>query len=108
VGSFGGSTATPLQCNAADGLKSVPSVHTTAGITYNERGQPLLATYANGMTATYTYDTARGWLNSVTHAKGGTVLANQTYVRDAKGRVTSVTNSANAKDSWAYKYDGRC
>jgi RHS repeat-associated protein len=73
--------------------------------TYNERSQPLVTTYTNGTTATYAYDANRGWLNSVTHAKGAATLLKLTYVRDAKGRVTSVANSATATDSWAYQYD---
>jgi YD repeat-containing protein len=58
-------------------------------------------------TATYAYDANRGWLNSVTHAKTGVAqpLLKLTYVRNAKGRVTSVTNSTTPTDSWAYQYD---
>jgi RHS repeat-associated protein len=100
-----GETISGFTYDIAGRLKSIAGLVTNT--TYNERSQPLLVTYQNGTTAAYAYDANRGWLNSVTHAKVGaaTALLKLTYVRDAKGRVTSVTNSGNTADSWAYQYD---
>jgi YD repeat-containing protein len=100
-----GETISGFTYDIAGRLKSIAGLVTNT--TYNERSQPLLVTYANGTTAAYAYDANRGWLNSVTHAKVGatTALLKLTYVRDAKGRVTSVSNSGNTADSWAYQYD---
>jgi RHS repeat-associated protein len=99
-----GTPAQPWTYDWAGRLVSVPGA--ISGTTYNVRGQALTTTYINGTTANYTYDANRGWLNSVAHKKGTATTLQLTYTRDAKGRVTSVANSANANDSWSYQYDG--
>jgi RHS repeat-associated protein len=102
-----GTAANPYQYDVVGRLKAVPGV--IVGTTYNVRGQALQTKYTNGTIATYDWSATRGWLNSVTHSSNttglSTTLLKLTYVRDAKGRVTNVSNSGAATDSWTYQYD---
>ncbi len=70
---------------------------------YNSSGQVTSIAYANGVTTSYGYSATRGWLNSVVTTKGGTTLAQFTYVRDPAGFITSVAG-LRANESWTYTY----
>ena len=86
-------------------LKTIPGA--INDITYNARGQTLTATYANGFTATFTYNNQRGWLTRVDVRKpGSTIWFDYTYTRDATGRITAVRSSnQGADEDWDYTYD---
>jgi RHS repeat-associated protein len=86
-----------------------PATQYIAGISYNARGQATLLTYGNGANVTYTYSANRGWLNQV-RTSGTSIRLDQTYTRDAKGRILriSAVDVANVYDptrSWVYGYD---
>ncbi|MGO4340048.1 hypothetical protein AB4037_34760, partial [Labrys sp. KB_33_2] len=85
-------------------LTSIPGL--VGNVTYNAAGQSLATTYANGVTSTSAYDATRGWLNSLTAAKGGTNLLSLNYSRAATGRIDAVTAPGGASsDAWTYGYD---
>ena len=85
-------------------LYAVPGVINST--VYNARGQIASRVYANGVATTYSYNAARGWLSSVTHANVGGTLMGLTYARDAAGRITGVASATDAKESWTYTQDG--
>ncbi|MGO4340034.1 hypothetical protein AB4037_34685, partial [Labrys sp. KB_33_2] len=99
-----GSTAAPFGYNGAGQLTSIPGL--VSNVTYNAAGQSLVTTYANGVTSTSAYDATRGWLNSLTAAKGGTNLLSLNYSRAATGRIDAITAPGGASsDAWTYGYD---
>ncbi|MGN8119606.1 RHS repeat-associated core domain-containing protein, partial [Labrys sp. 22185] len=99
-----GSAATPFGYNGAGQLTSIPGL--VSNVTYNAAGQSLATTYANGVTSTSAYDATRGWLNSLTAAKGGTNLLSLNYTRAATGRIDGITSPGGASsDAWSYGYD---
>ena len=55
-------------------------------------------------TSQYTYNDARGFLTRVLTSNGATTLIDQTYARNNKGMITSITSPQSGK-SWAYGYD---
>lgn len=63
----------------------------------------MLGRYS-GVTATFTYNDARGWLTGVSVSDGFTTLLAITYSRDAKGRILSIASS-RPEDNWLYSYD---
>ncbi len=74
---------------------------------YNARGQTTAITYGNGVTSTYTYNPARGWLNQVKAVNGAAPLLEQSYTRNPRGMITSITAAAgDTGRSWTYGYDG--
>ncbi len=95
-----GSNANQWLYDEAGRLKSIPG-HIT-GLTYNARGQVTVATYANGVTTTNTYNDQRGWLTGVSTVKGATVLQSVAITRDDAGRITAITRAGQAADSWTY------
>ncbi len=101
-GDSAGTDLNPMTYDAAGRLKTLPGGITD--MTYNARGQTLTASYANGVTATFTYNDARGWLTGVTVKDGVTTLLSITYSRNAKGRILSVASS-RPEDNWIYTYD---
>jgi len=74
------------------------------GMTYNARGQMTSATYGDGTTTTWTYDTNRGWLTEVKTLSGTTSLMDETYARNDKGLITGLTALTTSR-SWDYSYD---
>jgi RHS repeat-associated protein len=71
---------------------------------YNARGQTTSITYGNGVTSTYSYNDARGFLTRVLPSSGATTLLDQNYTRNAKGMITATT-SPDVGRSWTYSYD---
>lgn len=101
-GDSAGTDLNPMTYDMAGRLKTLPGGITD--MTYNARSQTLTASYSNGVTATFTYNDARGWLTSVSVSDGVTTLLSITYTRDAKGRILSVASS-RPEDNWIYTYD---
>jgi len=56
-------------------------------LAYDAAGTLSAETRSNGVNSTYTHDDA-GRLTSVAHKKGGTVIADIAYTRDAAGQIT--------------------
>ncbi len=75
-----------------------------ASTAYNAKGQTTSITYGNGVTSTYSYNDARGFLTRVLSTSGATTLLDQNYARNAKGMITAVT-SPDVGRSWSYGYD---
>ena len=65
----------------------------------------LTAFYANGVTSSFVYNDQRGWLNGLTHANSGGTLQQLSYARAATGRISGVSNAADATETWSYGYD---
>ncbi|KQW41103.1 hypothetical protein ASD02_36205 [Ensifer sp. Root1252] len=99
-----GSAAQPYGYNDADLLFSIPGYITTTS--YEADGQTKSISYANGVTTTFSYSAQRRWLDRVTTAKGGTVLMDNQYGRDATGKIKTITG-LTANDNWVYDYDPR-
>jgi RHS repeat-associated protein len=72
---------------------------------YNARGQTTSIIYGNGVTSTYSYNNARGFLTRVMSVNGAVTIFDQTYTRNAKGLITAIA-SPDAGRSWIYGYDG--
>jgi RHS repeat-associated protein len=75
-----------------------------ASTAYNARRQTTSITYGNGVTSTYSYNDARGFLTRVLSTNGATTLLDQNYARNAKGMITATTSPDQGR-SWAYGYD---
>ena len=90
--------------NAAVSSASEPDLF-IAATQYNARGQTTSITYGNGVTSTYSYSAARGFLTRVMSTNGAVTLIDQTYNRNAKGLITSIA-SPDVGRSWIYGYDG--
>jgi RHS repeat-associated protein len=99
---FAGSTSSRWTYDANGRLVTIPDLVTAT--TYNARGQVKTITFQNGVTTTYTYNDARGWLMGLVTARGGTNLQSLTYTRDATGKITAIA-SPNTGESWTYTYD---
>jgi YD repeat-containing protein len=72
---------------------------------YNARGQTTSITYGDGTSTAFTYNDARDFLSRVLSTKSATAQLDQTYARNAKGMVTSIT-SPQVGNNWTYTYDG--
>ncbi len=90
--------------NANPASASEPAMF-VASTAYNGRGQTTSITYGNGVTSTYSYNDARGFLTRVLSTNGATTLIDQNYTRNAKGMITATT-SPDVGRSWVYGYDG--
>ncbi|KQW60419.1 hypothetical protein ASD02_26815 [Ensifer sp. Root1252] len=99
-----GSVAQPFGYNDADLLISIPGYITTTS--YEADGQTKSISYANGVTTTFSYSPTRRWLDRVTTAKGGTVLMDNQYGRDATGKIKTITGPT-PDDHWVYDYNLR-
>ncbi|MCP4407853.1 MAG: hypothetical protein GY807_08850 [Gammaproteobacteria bacterium] len=100
-----GSAASPWIYGVDGRLKSVPSLITS--ITYEADGQTDQIIYANGITTDFTYSPERRWLTRIVTTKAdATVLMDNSYVRDAMGRITAI-NGQTPAESWAYGYNDR-
>ncbi|MGF7055671.1 RHS repeat-associated protein [Bosea sp. OAE752] len=103
VGRVAGS-GTAFGYDAAGRLKSIPTLIT--GMSYNARGQVLMASYANGAVTTNSYGGVKGWLKQTAHTgAGGVALLNVAYTHDAVGRILSSTTAGQPSESWSYWYD---
>ena len=89
--------------NAAVTSASEPDLF-IADTQYNARGQTTSITYGNGVTTSYGYSAARGFLTRVLSVGGATTLIDQNYSRNAKGMITAIA-SPDAGRSWVYGYD---
>ena len=91
--------------NAATASASEPDLFIQQ-ILYNARGQAVSVLYGNGAAATYDYDDGRGWLTRARAAQGATSLMDQSYTRNAHGRITAIAAAGDTGRSWTYSYDG--
>jgi RHS repeat-associated protein len=98
-----GTAAAPLTYDGAGRLTGIPGV--LSNIQYNAHGQSKVVTYANGVTSTFAYNDARGWLNGITHANGTGPLMAFSYTRAPTGRINAVASATNPSESWTYTYD---
>jgi RHS repeat-associated protein len=89
--------------NATTTSTSEPDLYIT-GIVYNGRGQATTVNYGNGVTVTNTYNDQRQWLNRTVAMQGATLLQDETYARNAKGMINSVTTPLAGRN-WTYTYD---
>lgn len=97
-----GTSAGPFAYNAAGQQVSLAGAVTSTS--YDAAGNVLSIAYANGVTTTYTYSAQRGWLNTVSTVKGGTVIQSATITRDFAGRITGIDGN-RTEDDWTYTYD---
>ncbi|MCZ8182435.1 MAG: FG-GAP-like repeat-containing protein [Beijerinckiaceae bacterium] len=97
-----GSSSARWTYDAAGRLYSTPGVVNST--LYNARGQVTSIAYANGVTTTYTYNDARGWLNTVSTSGPSGILSAWTYTRDPAGKIVGIS-SPNTGESWNYIYD---
>ena len=72
--------------------------------TYDAFGRTKVITYANGVVATYGYNAARGWLDTISAVKSATTIESLTYTHDFAGRITAVAGG-RSDESWTYGYD---
>ncbi|WP_179296127.1 RHS repeat-associated core domain-containing protein [Mesorhizobium sp. WSM4312] len=91
-----------LQYTAGNRLYSAPGFITST--IYEADGQTKEITYANGVKTSFTYSPTRRWVTRITTSKGATILLDDQYVRDALGRITTITGRTPS-DSWNYGYD---
>ncbi len=98
-----GSTKYPNTYDAAGRLIGVRAY--IRDVRYNARGQVTRAQcWRNGLISDYTYDDARGWLDSVSHYKNTGPLYDMSYTRNAKGMITAI-GSSDSRRRWTYTYD---
>ena len=73
--------------------------------TYNARGNLATRTLGNGVVETFTYDPNRFWLTGVSASLNGTLIHSVSLQRNARGEVTSRSNTLESNDNWTYIYD---
>ncbi len=83
-------------------LKSIPGLVTN--ITRTATFEPLVTTYANGVTETRSYDPNRQWLLSITSSNSGGTIFTESYTRNNRGLITTVASN-RANGNWSYGYD---
>lgn len=77
-------------------LQSIPGYITS--IEYEADGQTKRIDYANGVYTTFTYSPTRRWLTRViTTRPNGAKIIDNTYTRDAAGRITAIAASARRR-----------
>ena len=100
-----GSASSPWVYGVDGRLQSVPSLVTS--IAYEADGQTSQIVYANGITTDFTYSPQRRWMTGITTTRADTtVLMDNSYQRDAMGRILSITGQS-AAESWTYSYNDR-
>ncbi|WP_168206218.1 RHS repeat-associated core domain-containing protein [Labrenzia sp. PHM005] len=92
-----------IQYNGHGELNAIPGL--ISGITRAATGEPLVTSYANGVTETRTYHAQRQWLFAIVTANSSETLFTETYVRDNKGLIKEVTSN-RPHGNWTYGYDG--
>ncbi len=75
-----------------------------ASIAYNARGQTTEIAYGGGVTTSFSYNEARGFLDRVLTRRDGQTLLDLSYTRNAKGMVTAIA-SPDPTRAWTYSYD---
>lgn len=75
-----------------------------SSILYNARGQTTSITYGGGISTSFGYNDARGFLTRVQTRKDGQALLDLSYTRDARGLVTAIS-SPDPSRAWVYGYD---
>ncbi|CAH1691233.1 hypothetical protein CHELA1G11_20852 [Hyphomicrobiales bacterium] len=101
-----GTPGQPWTYDIYGSLKTIPSL--ISNIDYNARRQTTAITYANGVSTSFVYNDARGWLNSYTTTRGASVYLGGTYSRAATGRINSITAPVGSPAdgwTWTYTYD---
>ena len=73
--------------------------------TYNARGNLATRTLGNGVVETFSYDPNRFWLTGVSASLGSTLIHSVALQRNARGEVTSRSNTLETDDNWTYLYD---
>lgn len=97
---------TPLGYDGAGRLTSIPGF--VAAVTYEPWGDEARITLANGTTSERTHDPRRAWLTAIRTARGGAVLQDLKYTRDAAGRIVGVSSTApGAVRTYTYDALGR-
>jgi len=97
-----GTPAAPLRYDSAGRLASIPGYVTS--VTYNAEGKVTRIDNANGTVSTRPHDAQRGWLTGIKTMSGATTVQDNTFTRDATGKITKVA-SPFADESWTYAYD---
>ncbi|MGV2974288.1 RHS repeat domain-containing protein [Roseibium alexandrii] len=92
-----------IQYNGHGELNAIPGL--ISGITRAATSEPLVTSYANGVTETRTYHAQRQWLFAIVTANSSETLFTETYVRDTKGLIKEVTSN-RPHGNWTYGYDG--
>ena len=69
---------------------------------FNALGQPSTLTLGNGVTTSYTYDSANFRLATLKTVKGSTVLQDLEYTFDAGGNVTALTDAKHGDQTFGY------
>ena len=87
-----GQPAVNYTYDARGSITQISAGGSTIGFTYDARGAITGITRSNGVTTTLSYDAA-SHLTGMNHAKGGTVLDNQTMAYDELGNATDVNRS---------------
>ena len=82
------------------GASSATSVVTA--IAYNARGQRTFITYGNDTKTTYSYDSDRHWVSSITTNRDVSTtpvkIQGLSYTRDASGNITQISDSAQTTE----------
>lgn len=104
-GTAGQTTVTPNHIYDAAGR-----LHSVAGwidaITYDQRSQPTLLEFDNGMEEVRTYDAERGWVLDINARNSqGTPQYRSIYTRSVAGRVLRHQINAVNEESQQYCYD---
>ncbi|MCO5160515.1 MAG: AHH domain-containing protein [Mesorhizobium sp.] len=98
-----GDAANPWTYTVSGELQSIPG--TIASIEYEADGQTKRIDYANGVYTTFTYSPTRRWLTRiVTTRPTGTKIIDNSYTRDAAGRILSIDGIGTVED-WTYSYN---
>ncbi|MEI8180322.1 toxin TcdB middle/N-terminal domain-containing protein [Aestuariivirga sp.] len=75
-----------------------------ASASYNARGQTTAIAYGGGVSTSFSYNEARGFLTRVLTRQNGQTLLDLSYTRNAKGLITDVS-SPDSTRAWRYGYD---
>nr|WP_295469996.1 RHS repeat-associated core domain-containing protein [Mesorhizobium sp.] len=98
-----GDTANPWTYTVNGDLYAIPGY--ISSIEYEADGQTKRIDYANGVYTTFTYSPTRRWLTRiVTTRPNGTKIIDNSYTRDAAGRITAIAGIGTAED-WTYSYN---
>lgn len=100
-----GDAANPWTYTVNGDLQSIPGY--ISSIEYEADGQTKRIDYANGVYTTFTYSPTRRWLTRIiTTRPTGAKIIDNTYVRDAAGRITAIDSIYIAED-WTYTYNNQ-
>ena len=98
-----GTDATPWTYDGAGRLKSMPGVIKSQ--TYEADGQTKKIVYENNVSTEFTYHASRRWVMRIlTKSAAGVALIDNTYQRDASGRITQIL-ALTEDGHWYHEYD---